>query len=200
MRLVDRLVAEGVGRLHRRRLGRNGRPAPTELFEEIGAEVLRVEKLLEPDRGNLANLILGVIDPALLLNARADLLHDLLDVDRIGADVEISHCNGSLDRRLRRLLRAPATAGEFGGFPDAGPENAQGLRERPRARARDRSRLVANLGEAVDVRGESFPVLKQTSPRTGEDGLGHAARRSTGTRSCRGKSRSRCTPRARAPS
>ncbi len=40
-------------------------------------------------RRELAKLLLGVIDTALLADPHADLLHDLFDIDRIGADVEI---------------------------------------------------------------------------------------------------------------
>ena len=94
MRREERLIVEHVRRLDRRRvLGqlRQRRPALAELFEQVRSQVLRVEKLLEPHRRQLANLIFGVVHAALLVNARADLLHDLLDVDRLGADVEISH-------------------------------------------------------------------------------------------------------------
>ena len=62
-----------------------------ELLEQVGADAARVEELLELDRRELADLLLGVVDAALLADARPDLLHDLLDVDRIGADVEIGH-------------------------------------------------------------------------------------------------------------
>ena len=94
VRREQRLIVEHVRRLDRRRLLgqlRQRRPALAELFEQIGAQVLRVEKLLEPHRRQLANLFFGVVHAALLADARANLLHDLLDVDRLGADVEISH-------------------------------------------------------------------------------------------------------------
>ena len=50
-----------------------------------------IEELLELHRRQLADLLLGVVDAALLADARADLLHDLLDVHGVGADVEIGH-------------------------------------------------------------------------------------------------------------
>jgi hypothetical protein len=42
-----------------------------------------VEKLLELDVRQLANLLLGVIDAPLLADAGSDLAHDLLDVDAV---------------------------------------------------------------------------------------------------------------------
>src|SRR6266849_129917 len=60
-------------------------------IQQIGAHAARVEKLLELHRRQLADLLLRVVDAALLADARADLLHDLLDVHRVGAHVEISH-------------------------------------------------------------------------------------------------------------
>ena len=62
-----------------------------ELLEEIRPDAARIEEFLELDRRQLADLLLGVVDAALLADARADLVHDLLDVDRVGADVEIRH-------------------------------------------------------------------------------------------------------------
>ena len=87
----QRLVVEGVGRLERRRVDVDGRAAAPELFEQVGAEVLRIQELLEPHGGELADLFLGVVHAALLGDAPADLLHDLLDVHRFGSDVEIGH-------------------------------------------------------------------------------------------------------------
>ena len=88
VRLEQRRVFERVVRQLRRLVGRLRLP---ELLEQIGPHAARVEELLELDRGQLADLLLGVVDAALLADARADLLHDLLDVDRVGADVEIGH-------------------------------------------------------------------------------------------------------------
>ena len=64
-----------------------------ELLEQVGAQVARLQELLEPHAGQLANLVLGVIGAALLENAGADLLHDLLDVDRLGTNGELAHRN-----------------------------------------------------------------------------------------------------------
>ena len=61
-------------------------PTPAELLEQIRAHALRIEELLELDVGQLADLVFGVVDAALLADARADLPHDLLDVDVVGAD------------------------------------------------------------------------------------------------------------------
>ena len=88
VRLEQRRVLEREVR-QLRRLVRRLRLA--ELIEQIGADAARIEELLELDRRQLADLLLGVVDAALLADARADLLHDLLDVDRVGADVEIGH-------------------------------------------------------------------------------------------------------------
>src|SRR5712672_1947297 len=69
--------------------------------QQIRPHAARVEKLLELHRRQLADLLLGVVDAALLANARADLLHDLLDVHRVGAHVEISHKQlSAFSRRL----------------------------------------------------------------------------------------------------
>ena len=54
-----------------------------ERVEQIRADQLGVEELLELDLGQLANLLLGVVHASLLTDPAADLLHDLLDVDRI---------------------------------------------------------------------------------------------------------------------
>ena len=65
--------------------------APPEFFHEIGSNATRIEKLLQLDLGELLDFGFRVVHPALLANARADLLHDLFDVDGIGADIEIGH-------------------------------------------------------------------------------------------------------------
>src|SRR5438876_153835 len=65
------------------------RLALLEPLQEIGPNAARVEKLLELHRRQLAQLLFGVVDAPLLADARPDLLHDLLDVDRFGPDVEI---------------------------------------------------------------------------------------------------------------
>ena len=45
----------------------------------------------ELDCGQFTNLLFGVVHAALLPDAGADLLHDVLDVDRVGSDSEIRH-------------------------------------------------------------------------------------------------------------
>ena len=73
-------------------------------------------------RRQLADLVFGVVGAALLEDALADLLHDLLDVDRLGSDGELAH---------RVYLSAvfgsgvPPAAGKLGRFLDAGAENAE---------------------------------------------------------------------------
>ena len=68
-----------------------GRQARTraELLEQIRADAGRVEEAFELRGGELADLLLGVINAAFVADAPADLAHDLLDVDRVGADGEI---------------------------------------------------------------------------------------------------------------
>jgi hypothetical protein len=88
VRFVQRLVVERKVGKRLRALGRFLLP---ELLEQIGSDAARVEEFLELDGRQLADLLLGVVDAALLTDAGADLLHDLLDVDRVGADVEIRH-------------------------------------------------------------------------------------------------------------
>ena len=80
--------------------------APCELIEQIGSDAARIEELLELHRRQLADLLLGVVDAALLADARADLLHDLLDIDRVGADVEIGHKQLSAFSRRRSIGHA----------------------------------------------------------------------------------------------
>src|SRR4051812_25824871 len=62
-----------------------------ELIEKIRADAARVEELLQLDVRKLADLLFGVIDATLLTDPFPDLLHDLLDVHRVGANVEIGH-------------------------------------------------------------------------------------------------------------
>ena len=81
-------LPEGVVGRRRRRAGHLD---PAEFLEQIGSHAFRVEKFLELHGGELSNLLLGVVDATLLADAGADLLHDLLDVDRVGANVEIRH-------------------------------------------------------------------------------------------------------------
>ena len=59
--------------------------------DQIRADAARIQKFLQLDLRKLLDLRFRVIDAALLANARADLPHDLLDVDRIGSDVEVGH-------------------------------------------------------------------------------------------------------------
>ena len=93
MRLEQRRVLEREVRQLRRLVGRL---RLAELIEQIGTDAARVEELLELDRRELADLLFGVVDAALLADPRADLLHDLLDVHRVGADVEIGHISFQL--------------------------------------------------------------------------------------------------------
>jgi hypothetical protein len=86
MRLIQRRVIEFV----LRQLGRE-RAMPPELLDEIGPEAARVEKSLQLDGRQLLELGLRVVGAALLANAGANLPHDLLDVHRIGSDVEVGH-------------------------------------------------------------------------------------------------------------
>ena len=64
---------------------------PAEFLEQTGADFLRVQVLFELRGGELLNLLLGVFDSALIADPASDLLHDLLDVDGIGAEVGVSH-------------------------------------------------------------------------------------------------------------
>ena len=84
----SRLFEDVVGHLDRR-LG------PPKLIEQIGTDAAWIEEFFQLDGGELANLLLGVIDAAFFTNARADLLHDLLDVERVGADIEVGHNRSS---------------------------------------------------------------------------------------------------------
>ena len=62
-----------------------------ELLEQVRPHALRVEEPLELDLGQLLNLLFRVVDAALVADPAADLPHDLLDIDRVGAYVEIGH-------------------------------------------------------------------------------------------------------------
>ena len=63
----------------------------SKLVEQIRTNAAWIEELLQLDRRKFADLLLGVVDAALFADTCADLLHDLLDVDRVGADIEIGH-------------------------------------------------------------------------------------------------------------
>ncbi len=88
MRFEERVLLEPVVRRRRRRLGDLG---ALELIEQIGPHAAGIQELLELHGRQLADLVLGVVHAALLADARADLVHDLLDVDRVSAYVEIRH-------------------------------------------------------------------------------------------------------------
>ena len=88
MGLVERLIGELIVR---QRLRGFRRLLLAELLQEVRPDAARIEEFLQLDRRKLADFLLGVVDAALLADARADLLHDLFDVDRVGADVEIRH-------------------------------------------------------------------------------------------------------------
>src|SRR5204862_6805505 len=88
VRLEQRVRLEAVVRQDRRLVGRH---RLSELIQQIGSHAARIEKLLELHRRQLADLFLGVVDAALLADARADLLHDVLDIHRVGANVEFGH-------------------------------------------------------------------------------------------------------------
>jgi len=64
-------------------------PALAGSRDERGRSVLEIACLA--GRSEVAELLLGIVHAALLADARADLLHDLFDVDRIGANVEVGH-------------------------------------------------------------------------------------------------------------
>jgi hypothetical protein len=88
VRIEERVVLERVVR----QLGRLIRRLRfAELFEQVRADAARIEELLQLDGGKLANLFLGVVHTALVADAGADLLHDLLDVDRVRAHGEVGH-------------------------------------------------------------------------------------------------------------
>jgi hypothetical protein len=63
----------------------------SELIEKIGADAARVEELLQLDVRELADLLFRIVDTTFLADPIPDLLHDLLDVHRVGANVEIGH-------------------------------------------------------------------------------------------------------------
>src|SRR5687768_13647682 len=83
-RRVDRRVLE------REIARRRGRFAlPPVLLEQVRADAAGVEELLELHARQLADFLLRVVHAALFANARADLPHDLLDVNRVASDVEL---------------------------------------------------------------------------------------------------------------
>jgi hypothetical protein len=85
VRLVKGRVLEfEVGR--KRRL-----PFAPELFQQIRSHATRIEELFQLHVGKLADLFLGVVHATLLADSRTNLPHDLLDVDVVGANREISH-------------------------------------------------------------------------------------------------------------
>ena len=116
MRFIECRVFESVVR----RLGA-GAARSLELFDKVGADALRIEKSLELDVGQLLDLLLGIVDAALFLNPRPNLAHDLLDDDRVGANVELSHMYSisSLTRFDTRAARRKLRR-----FPQARAENA----------------------------------------------------------------------------
>jgi len=69
-----------------------------ELLQQIGPYAAGIQERFELDRCELPNLFFGVVHPALVADAGTNLLHDLLDVDRVGADVEVGHSNLSAFR------------------------------------------------------------------------------------------------------
>ena len=88
MRVVDRRLFELIVR----QLGRLVRGLQLSiLLQQIRSHALGIEELFELHGRQVANLLLGVVDAALLADAAADLFHDLLDVDGVGTDVEIGH-------------------------------------------------------------------------------------------------------------
>ena len=91
--------------------------------EQIGTDTTRVEKLLELHRSQFVNLLLGVVDTSLLANPRPDLLHDLLDIHRVGPDVEIGHKQLSAFSFQPPVLSPDSralTAESFGAKPQRG--------------------------------------------------------------------------------
>jgi hypothetical protein len=62
-----------------------------ELLEQIRAQPFRIQEFLQAHARQLLDLLFRVIHAALVADARADLSHDLLDVDGVGANVEVSH-------------------------------------------------------------------------------------------------------------
>ena len=86
LRVENRIRSERHVRRRRR-----GRLIALKLLKQIRPDHSGVEELLELDGGELADLLLGVIDAAFLADPGADLLHDLLDVDGVGTDSEVRH-------------------------------------------------------------------------------------------------------------
>ena len=87
VRLVQRVFAELVVRAAPGATTRVRRNCST----RSDRTPLGVEELLELDLRQLLDLGLGVVGAALLADAGADLPHDLLDVHRVGSDVDIGH-------------------------------------------------------------------------------------------------------------
>src|SRR5262249_52787374 len=73
VRFIERVLAERVVRR-----GGLRRAGAAVFLEQPRAHAFRIDELLELDVRQLADLFLGVVDAALLADARADLPHDLL--------------------------------------------------------------------------------------------------------------------------
>jgi hypothetical protein len=81
VRLVERILAEReVGR---RRLWL---AHPSVFLQEARSHAFGIDELFELDVRQLADLVFGVVHAAFLPDPRADLPHDLLDVDVLGTD------------------------------------------------------------------------------------------------------------------
>jgi hypothetical protein len=74
--------------IRRRRQGGLG---AAELLQQVRPHAARIEELLELDVRQLPDFLLRVVDAALLPDARADLPHDLLDIDVVGTNCEVRH-------------------------------------------------------------------------------------------------------------
>ena len=84
VRRVERLVVEDVRRrMRRQRWQALRRALLAVVHQQVRPQGARVEEALELDAREFADLLLGVVDAALLFDARADLPHDLLDVNLI---------------------------------------------------------------------------------------------------------------------
>ena len=62
-----------------------------ELLDQVRSHAARIEKLLQPGVCQFLDFFFRVIDAALLTDAGADLPHDLLDVDVVGANMKVGH-------------------------------------------------------------------------------------------------------------
>ena len=161
VRLVERVFAERVVR--RRRLGRAD---PAVLLEQPRAHALGIDELLELDVGQLADLFLGVVHAALLADARADLPHDLLDVDVVGANGKIRH-ESSLSGIPCDRRRAPARAlrvRNSGAWVMQVPEDAERADEGLAARQLELRAVLADLREAVRVGRQRSPSCGTAGP------------------------------------